>query len=194
MRAFVFALCSLLPLSAQGLRYHAKLWFRGAQAPVEGRFIVDTTEPTRSHNRVQRARMGSWIIRPVAGEDRAAEALVLARAPSLLFLSTAVPQALPTRVRVKLGPRSCAFWGLRTPSDLVASVALAEVAPHLLALLDLTAQPTGGDLERVEVHLEAFEGLSSSAPPQDGTALLGTLETWARGQKTELASGVTVLR
>lgn len=181
----------MLPAQAQGLRYRLKLWFRGAEAPIEGRFTVDTTVPTRSHNRVQKARMGGWIIRPVEGSDRAAEAMILARAPGLLLLSTPVPQATKTSVRVTVGGRLVPFWGLRTPKGLIASVALAEVAPRTLAVMELTAQPTGGDLARVELHLESIGHLSSAAPPQDGTALLETLDQWA---KTEGGDGaVTVL-
>ncbi len=156
---------------------------------------MDTTVPTRSFNRVQRARMGGWVIRPVAGEDRVAEAIILARAPGLLFLSTPVPQATRTSVRVTVGGKPLPFWGLRTPKGLVGSVALAEIAPRTLAVMELTAQPKGGDLTRVELHLEAAGRLSSAAPPQDGTALLGTLEAWAKLEPaTQGEDAVTVLR
>jgi len=184
-----------LPAQAQGLHYRLKLWFRGSEAPVEGRFTVDTTLPTRSFNRVQKPRLGGWVIRPVAGEDRVAEALILARAPSLLFLSTPVPQASRTSVRVTVGGRPLPFWGLRTPKGLVASVAMAEIAPRTLAVMDLTAQPRGGDLARVELHLESAGRLTSAAPPQDGTALLGTLDTWAKEPAGPAdTAAVTVLR
>ena len=199
MRALLLLLILVLPsfaqTPAQGLRYRMKLWFRGAEAPVEGRFTVDTTVPTRSFNRVQKPRMGGWVIRPVAGSDRATQALILARAPGLLFLSTPVPQAIRTSVRTTVGGRSCAFWGLHTPQGLVASVALAEIAPRTLAVMELSSEPRSGDLARVELHLESAGRLSSAAPPQDGTALLGTLEAWG---KLDHASGdgsaVTVLR
>ena len=190
MRRFLIALFLLSPLQAQGLRYRVNLWFRGSEAPVEGRFTVDTTAPTRTRNRVQRARMGGWVLRPVAGGDRAADAIILARAPGLLFLSTPVPQATRTSIRTMVGGRPCVFWGLRTPAGLLASVALAEIAPHTLAVMDLTAQPRSGDLARVELHLESIGHLSSPAPPQDGTALLGTLEAWA---KKDESGSVTVL-
>ena len=192
MRALILLLLTVLPVQAQGLRYRVKLWFRGAEAPVEGRFTVDTTAPTRSHNRVQKARMGGWIIRPAEGGGRAAEALILARAPGLLFLSTPVPQAVRTSVRATVGGRPVPFWGLRTPPGLIASVALAEVAPRTLAVMELTAQPAGGELARVELHLESIGRLSSAAPPQDGTALLETLDRWAKAPGGDGA--VTVLR
>lgn len=192
MRALILLLLTVLPAQAQGLRYRVKLWFRGAEAPVEGRFTVDTTAPTRSHNRVQKARMGGWIIRPAAEDGgRAAEALILARAPGLLFLSTPVPQAVRTFVRATVGGRPVPFWGLRTPPGLIASVALAEVAPRTLAVMELTAQPAGGELARVELHLESIGRLSSAAPPQDGTALLETLDRWAKASGGDGA--VTVL-
>jgi hypothetical protein len=191
MRALLLLLMAVLPSQAQGLRYRAKLWFRGAEAPVEGRFTVDTTVPTRSSNRVQRPRMGGWVIRPVVGGDRAAQALILARAPGLLFLSTPVPQAIRTSIRVMVDGRPCAFWGLRTPPDLIASVALAEIAPRTLAVMELTAQPRSGDLARVELHLESAGRLSSAAPPQEGTALLEALDRWARTEGGD--SAVTVL-
>ncbi len=195
MRALLLLLIAVFPLPAQGLRYRLKLWFRGGSAPVEGRFTVDTTVPTRSFNRVQKPRLGGWVIRPVAGEDRMAEAIILARAPGLLFLSTPVPQATRTTVRVTVGGRPLPFWGLRTPKGLIASVALAEIAPRTLAVMDLTAQPKGGDLARVELHLEAVGRLASAAPPQDGTALLGTLEAWAKQDHAAQGDGaVTVLR
>lgn len=180
MRALLLLLLTVLPAQAQGLRYRLKLWFRGAEAPIEGRFTVDTTVPTRSHNRVQKARMGGWVIRAVPGEDRASEAIILARAPGLLLLSTPVPQATRTSVRATVGGRPVPFWGLRTPKGLVASVALAEVAPRTLAVMDLTAQPANGEVAKVELHLESIGRLSSAAPPQDGTALLETLDRWAK--------------
>ena len=192
MRGLLLLLISVLPSQAQGLRYRMKLWFRGAEAPVEGRFMVDTTPPARTRNRVQKARLGGWTFRAVAGEDRAAEAIILARAPGLLFLSTPVPQARRTEVRATVGGRPCAFWGLRTPPGLVASVALAEVAPRTLAVMDLTAQPRGGELEKVELHLESAGPLASAAPPQDGTALLDTLDRWA--EPADDGGAVTVLR
>ena len=192
MRALLLLFLTILPAQAQGLRYRMKLWFRGAEAPVEGRFTVDTTAPTRSHNRVQKARMGGWVIRPVEGGDRAAEAMILARAPGLLLLSTPVPQATRTSVRATVGGRLVPFWGLRTPKGLIGSVALAEVAPRTLAVMELTAQPAGGELARVELHLESIGRLSSAAPPQDGTALLETLDRWAKTEGSD--GGVTVLR
>lgn len=195
MRALILLLLTVLPAQAQGLQYRMKLWFRGAEAPVEGRFTVDTTAPTRSFNRVQKPRLGGWVIRPVAGSDRATQALILARAPGLLFLSTPVPQALRTSVHTTVGGRSYPFWGLRTPPGLVASVALAEIAPRTLALMELTGEPRSGDLARVELHLESAGRLSSPAPPQDGTALLGTLEAWGKLDHAPADAGaVTVLR
>lgn len=197
MRALLLLFFTILPSQGQGqgLRYRMKLWFRGATAPVEGRFTVDTTAPTRSHNRVQRPRLGGWVIRPVAGGDRAAEAMLLARAPSLLFLSPPVPQAIRTSIRTTLGGRSFPFWGLRTPPGLVASVALAEIAPRTLAVMDLTGEPRSGDVARVELHLESAGRLSSAAPPQDGTALLGTLEAWGKLEHhPDEGAAVTVLR
>lgn len=192
MRALILLLLTFLPAQAQGLRYRLKLWFRGSDAPIEGRFTVDTTAPTRTLNRVQKARLGGWVIRPVEGGDRASEAMILARAPGLLFLSTPVPQARPAPVHVTVGGRSCPFWGLRTPEGLVGSVALAEVAPSMLAVMDLTAQPAGGDLAKVELHLESAGRLSSAAPPQEGTALLETLGRWSRAADGD--GTVTILR
>ena len=192
MRAWFLLFLTVLPAPAQGLRYRLKLWFRGAEAPVEGRFTVDTTPPRRSFNRAQKARLGGWTFRAVSGEDRAAEAIILARAPGLVFLSTPVPQARPTAIRASVGGRPCPFWGLRTPADLVASVALAEVAPRTLAVMDLSAEPRSGELAKVELHLESAGRLASAAPPQDGTALLDTLDRWA--EPMDEAGAVTVLR
>jgi hypothetical protein len=94
-----------------------------------------------------------------------------------------------------VGGRSYAFWGLRTPPGLVASVALAEIAPRTLAVMELTGEPRSGDLARVELHLESAGRLSSSAPPQEGTALLGTLEAWGKLDHPSADAGaVTVLR
>ena len=192
MRGLLLLLLTCLSVQAQGLRYRMKLWFRGAEAPVEGRFIVDTTVPTRSRNRVQKPRLGGWTLHAVPGGDHAADALILARAPGLLFLSTPVPQSSPVPVHTTVGGRPCAFWSLRTPPNLVGSVALAEVAPRMLAVMDLTAEPRGGELAKVELHLESIGRLSSAAPPQDGTALLATLERWSSAGESD--SGVTVLR
>ncbi len=44
----------------EGLRYRMQLWMHGDPQPLETRFRLQSTAGTRSHNRVQKPRMGGW--------------------------------------------------------------------------------------------------------------------------------------
>ncbi|HJU83483.1 MAG TPA: hypothetical protein VJ600_04680 [Holophagaceae bacterium] len=180
-RSFALALLLALPLSAgDGLRYRMQLWLRGSAEPLEAMLIVDTAPAIRSANRVQRPRLGGWRIRVEGkGLSAATEALVMARARRMLFLSTPVPQAEAQDLRVSFQGLALSAWKLNVPKNLDASAVLVEVAPRLLALCDLSAKPAGGDVARVELHLDRPGRLTCATPPEEGTALLQTLNLWA---------------
>ena len=175
------ALLLALPVfGGDGLQYRMKVWLRGAPEPLELRLRVDTAPGIRSFNRVQKARLGGWRIEALGHElTPATEAMLMARARRLLFLSSPVPQAEAQDLRISFHGVALPVWKLSVPKDLDASAVLVEVAPRLLALCDLSAHPVGGDLSRVELHLERPGHLSNLAPPAEGTALLHTLVQWA---------------
>ncbi len=181
MRLILLALLMARPLSAgEGLHYRLKLWLRGSDSPLEATLRVDTAPAIRSSNRVQKPRMGGWRIAATGKNfSPATEALLIARARRLLFLSTPVPQAEAQDLRLSFHGQALPVWKLAVPKELDASAVLVEVAPRLLALCDLSARPLGGDVAQVELHLEQPGRLSSPTPPEEGTALLRTLSQWA---------------
>lgn len=163
-----------------GLRYLVVLHLRGEEKPWETRFTVLPTPPVQSHNKVKKPRLGGWRLEA----DRAqgtpnAHSFLLARAERLLFLSGIVPQADPEPFVLRFGPRSCPVWRVHVPKGVKASAYLAEVNPGLLALCDLSASFEKGDIRAIELHLEGIGLRPGSAPPEDGTALLTTLQRWS---------------
>ncbi len=165
---------------ADGLRYLVVLHLRGEEKPWETRFTVLPTPPVQSHNRVKKPRLGGWRLEA----DRAqgtpnAHSFLLARAERLLFLSGIVPQADPEPFVLRFGPRSCPVWKVQVPKGVRASAYLAEVNPGLLALCDLSASFEKGDIRSIELHLEGVGLKPGSAPPEDGTSLLTTLQRWS---------------
>ena len=63
MRRYVIPVLLVASLSAsaqEGLRYRMQLWMHGEPQPLETRFRLQSTAGTRSHNRVQKPRMGGW--------------------------------------------------------------------------------------------------------------------------------------
>lgn len=191
-RLLLLLLTSCLAASApSGLRYRMRLWTRGAEEPLEASFLLRATPAIRSANRVQKPRFGGWELVPVDGEG-AARTLLLARARHLLFLAGPVPQAKRLALRLSFQGRPLQAWSLAVPPGAEASATLVELQPGLLALCDLSARPSGSDDARVELHLEALGPLGAGAPPENGTALLGTLAQWARTPAQ--TDGVVVLK
>lgn len=163
-----------------GLRYLVTLHLRGEEKPWETRFTVLPTPPVQSHNKVKKPRLGGWRLEA----DRAqgtpnAHSFLLARAERLLFLSGIMPQADPEPFLLRFGSRSCPVWRVQIPRGVKASAYLAEVVPGLLALCDLSAKFEKGDIKSLELHLEGIGLKAGTAPPEDGTALLTSLQRWS---------------
>jgi hypothetical protein len=183
-----------LPVGAgEGLRYRMQLWMQGDPQPLETRFRLLSTAGTRSHNRVQKPRMGGWHLEV----DRAqgtpyAQAMLLARAERLLYLAGPAPQTRPEPISLRFGHRSLPVWSLEMPKGIHASTVLVEVAPGLLALCDFSARFERGDVARVELHLEDLDSTGSLAPAEDGTMLLSTLRSLAQEAQQEAETTVIV--
>ncbi|MDP1831980.1 MAG: hypothetical protein Q8K67_07965 [Geothrix sp.] len=181
-----------LPLRAQeGLRYRMQLWMRGEPQPMETRFRLQSTAGTRSHNKVQKPRMGGW--RLVADRTEGtpyAQAMLLGRAERLLYLAGPAPQTRPEPISLRFGARSLPVWSLDMPKGIHASTVLVEIGPKLLALCDFSARFEEGDVARVELHLEGLDRTAGLAPAEAGTTLLSTLQAWAREAEAEAASGI----
>jgi len=194
-RLLVLSLSLLsLPLAAQdGLRYRMQLWMRGEVQPLETSFRLQSTEGTRSHNRVQKPRMGGWRLEA----DRTAgtpysQVMLLGRAERLLYLAGPSPQTRPEPILLRFGARSLPVWSLEIPKGLHASTVLVEVGPRLLALCDFSARFEHGDVARIELHLEGLDSTGRLAPAEAGTALLSTLQSLAREAPQEAEGTVTV--
>ena len=82
----LFLLVTSLSVCAQeGLRYRMQLWMHGDSQPLETRFRLQSTAGTRSHNRVQKPRMGGWHLEVDRDQGTPyAQAMLLARAERLL--------------------------------------------------------------------------------------------------------------
>ncbi len=192
--ALLFLLVSSLPVCAQeGLRYRMQLWMHGDPQPLETRFRLQSIAGTRSHNRVQRPRMGGWHLEV----DRAqgtpyAQAMLLARAERLLYLAGPAPQTRLEPISLRFGKRSLPVWSLEMPKGIHASTVLVEVSSGLLALCDFSARFERGDVDRVELHLEGLDGTGRLAPAEDGTTLLSTLRSLAQEPQKEAETSVTI--
>jgi hypothetical protein len=183
-----------LPVRAQeGLRYRMQMWMRDEPQPMEVRFRLHSTAGTRSHNKVQKPRMGGWRLEA----DRAqgtpyVQAMLLGRAERLLYLAGPAPQTRPEPILLRFGTRSLPVWSLEMPRGIHASTVLVEIAPKLLALCDFSARFEQGDIARLELHLESLGSTAGLAPAEAGTALLSTLQSFAREAQLETPSGITV--
>jgi hypothetical protein len=178
----LFLLALSLPLGAEeGLRYRMQLWMRGEAQPLEASFRLQSTAGTRSHNKVQKPRMGGWRLEADRTQGTPyAQALLLGRAERLLYLAGPAPQTKPEPIALRFGARSLPVWSLEMPKGLHASTVLVEIAPRLLVLCDLSARFEQGDVARLELHLEGLDGTAGLAPAEAGTTLLSTLQAWAR--------------
>ncbi len=189
-----FLMTLSLPACAQeGLRYRIQLWMRGDAQPMETRFRLQSTVGTRSHNKVQKPRMGGWRLEADRTQGTPyVQAMLLSRAERLLYLAGPAPQTRPEPIFLRFGNRSLPVWSLEMPRGIHASTVLVEVAPKLLALCDFSARFEQGDIARLELHLEGLNSTGKLAPAEAGTTLLSTLQTWAREATAEVPSGITV--
>jgi len=183
-----------LPLSAQeGLRYRMQMWMRGEAQPVETWFRLQSTVGTRSHNKVQKPRMGGWRLEADRTQGTPyAQVMLLGRAERLLYLAGPAPQTRPEPILLRFGTRSLPVWSLEIPKGIHASTVLVEIGPKLLALCDFSARFEKGDVARVELHLEGLDSTSKLAPAEAGTTLLSTLQSLAREAQQEVETSVTV--
>ena len=189
-----FLLILSLPVSAQaGLRYRMQAWMRGETQPMETSFSLHSTIGTRSHNKVQKPRMGGWRLEAERTQGTPyAQAMLLGRAERLLYLAGPAPQTRPEPIRLRFGSRSLPVWSLEIPKGLHASIVLVEIAPKLLALCDFSARFEQGDIARLELHLEGLGSTAGLAPAEAGTTLISTLQSFAREAQLETPSGITV--
>lgn len=183
-----------LPARAQeGLRYRIQLWMRGEEQVMETRFRLQSAAAIRSHNKVQKPRMGGWHLEADRAEGTPyAQAMLLGRAERLLYLAGPSPQTRPEPIALRFGSRSLPVWSLEMPQGLHASIVLVEVAPKLLALCDLSVRFEQGDLARLELHLEGLDSTTGLAPAEAGTTLLSSLRAWAQEAGQAVESTVTV--
>ena len=183
MRSAVLALLLATGLSAtakDGLRYRFQLWMRGSAAPLETRFELSASPGTSRHHRAGKPGMGTWRLEAERDQGTPyAQALLLARAERLLYLSGPAPQTRREPILLRFGAQSLPVWSLRTPQNLDVSCAFVEVAPNLLAVCDLSVRFPQGDVARMDLHLEGLNGTHSLAPAEEGTALLSTLALWS---------------
>jgi len=195
-RALVFLLACALPAAAEdGLRYRFQVWMRGSAAPMETRFHLRPAPGTTSHNHVKKPRMAAWRLEAQRDQGTPyAQAVLLARAERLLYLSGPAPQTRREPILLRFGGRSLPVWSLQLPPGLDASGVMVEVAPALLALCDLSVRFERGDVARMELHLEGLDSTRALAPAEDGTALLSTLGLWGRNPKGEATEAVESVR
>ncbi|HJW32322.1 MAG TPA: hypothetical protein VJ505_03050 [Holophagaceae bacterium] len=172
---------SAQPKAGEGLRYRMQMWMRDEATPRETVFTVQTQAAAHTTNHVQKPRFGTWELRADRNQGTPyQQAALLNRAQKLLFLSSPVAEAHLQPLRIGFHGRSLPVWGMEVPAGLHASAILVEVAPKLLALCDLSARFTQGDVARIELHLEEAGRLTAELPAAEGTALLGTLQRWMR--------------
>jgi hypothetical protein len=189
-----FLLALSLPASAQdGLRYRMQVWMRGEAQPMETCFRLHSTAGTRSHNKVQKPRMGGWRLEADRTQGTPyVQAMMLGRAERLLYLAGPAPQTRPEPIALRFGSRSLPVWSLEMPKGIHASTVLVEIAPRLLALCDFSARFEQGDIARLELHLESLGSTAGLAPAEAGTTLISTLQSLARDAQLETPSGITV--
>lgn len=192
LTACLLALLPALPMRAQespaprvdrgelGLRYKVQVRLRGETSPLETRFMLVPTPAKTTRNRVKKPRLGGWRLEA----DRThgtpyAQPLLLARAERLLYLSGPSPQTSLEPYAIRFGNQACPVWKVDMPPGLKVHGYLVEVAPNLLALCDLSATFDRGEVATLELHLEGFRLRPGTAPPEEGTALLATLQRWS---------------
>lgn len=184
-------LCSLPVVAQDGLRYHFQVWMRGSAVPMETRFHLRPAPGVVLRRHVHGPRMATWRLEAQRDQGTPyAQAVLLARAERLLYLSGPAPQTRREPILLRFGSRSLPVWSLQFPRGLDASGVMVEVAPNLLALCDLSVRFQQGEVARMELHLEGLDGTRSLAPAEDGTALLSTLGLWARSPKGEVEAPV----
>ena len=198
MRSAVLVLLLATGLSAtakDGLRYRFQVWMRGSAAPLETRFDLHSAPGSVSRHRPWKPRMATWRLEAERDQGTPyAQALLLARAERLLYLSGPAPQTRREPILLRFGARSLPVWSLHTPRNLDVSCAFVEVAPNLLAVCDLSVRFPQGEVARMDLHLEGLSGTRALAPAEEGTALLSTLALWAQSPAQGAAGAPEAVR
>lgn len=163
------------------LRYHVKLRMRGEEAIMETNFLLLPTPARRSNNRVQKPRFGGWRLEA----DRTvgtpfAQTMLLARAERLMYFSGPSPTLRQEPYGLRFGAKTYPVWEVPVPGNVLGFASLLEIGKNTLVLCDATMKFDSGEVAALEVHLEAFNLKPGAAPPEDGTALLSTLQQWSR--------------
>ena len=163
------------------LRYHVKMRMRGEETIMETNFLLMPTPARRSNNKVQKPRLGGWRLEA----DRAvgtpfAQTMLLARAERLMYFSGPAPTLRPEPYGLRFGARTYPVWEVPVPANVQGFASLLEIGKNTLVLCDATVKFDTGEVATLEVHLEAFNLNPGAAPPEDGTALLSTLQQWSR--------------
>lgn len=166
------------------LRYHVKMRMRGEDAIMETSFLLLPTPARRSNNRVQKPRLGGWRLEA----DRAvgtpfAQTMLLARAERLMYFSGPSPALRPEPYGLRFGAKTYPVWEVPVPANVQGFASLLEIGKNTLVLCDATVKFDTGEVATLEVHLDAFNLRAGVAPPEDGTALLSTLQQWSRAPK-----------
>ncbi len=177
------------------LRYHVKMRMRGEDAILETNFLLVPTPARRSNNRVQKPRLGGWRLEA----DRAvgtpfAQTMLLARAERLMYFSGPSPALRQEPYGLRFGAKTYPVWEVPVPGNVQGFASLLEVGKNTLVLCDATVKFDTGEVATLEVHLEAFNLKPGAAPPEDGTALLSTLQRWSRAPREgagRLDGGIT---
>jgi hypothetical protein len=163
------------------LHYRATLTFRGAKTPVVTHFVVMPTPIAETRNKVKKPRMGGWRIEGVQRkEDGFSQAAVLARVGRLLYFSGPAPGLIQKPIFIRYNDKPCQVWQVPAPLGLHVYAYLVEVAPGILALSYCSGNFGTGEWASVELQLENFHIQSGTAPAENGTALLTTLQLLAK--------------
>lgn len=154
---------------------------RGEAHPMELHFRLLPTPARMTANKVHKPRLGGWRLETERGQgSQLIPAWILARAERLLYVSGPTPHLQMEPWSLMFGKQACSVWSVPVPSTLRASAYLVEIAPNLLALCDLQARFERGDIASLTLQLEAFGWRRGTSPPENGTALLGSLQRWAQ--------------
>ena len=163
------------------LRYHVKMRMRGEDASIETNFLLRPTPARRSNNRVQKPRLGGWRLEAdLAAGIPSAQTMLLARAERLMYFSGPSPSLELEPSGLRFGGKRYPVWKVPVPANVQCYASLLEVSKNTLVLCEATVKFTTGEVATLEVRLEAFNLKAGMAPPEDGTALLSTLQQWSR--------------
>ena len=181
----IIHLTAVLPAVSQdalpgAFYYRVRIQLTGDSLPIEGRVKVTPTPARITGNRVQRARFGSWQLAPQSGgaAPDASMTLLMSRLERLLYMAGPSNATRRTQHGMLLRDQLHQLWTVDIPSGVTGRVHLIEAAPNVLVLSDLAVRFNRGSVLRIEAQLEHYAISKSFAPPEDGAALLRTMQNW----------------